>query len=362
MRFDLSHEQRAIKESVHELCTARHGIAAAQRTADGVTTADLWLELTASGWNGVAVAQEYGGHGLGVLELALVVEELGFALAPATFLGNAAAGLVVAAAGNEAQRRHVLPGIASGERRGAFGVLDRKGGAYLFDSDGAVHAVLADSDRALLVDPARHQMEHVDSIDLTRRLSRLESADGEALTGDASRGVDQVEVLIAAELVGVAQHALDLAINHAKQRHQFGRPIGAYQAVSHRCADMLIAVESARSAVLSAGWTADHAPDNLGFASSVAKVAAAQAAADATAAALQIHGGMGFTWEHPIHLFLRRAIASGRFLGGVDAHLDRAAALAELGEGIAGSLPAGERGPLDSDRTSGIPGPTGMVR
>jgi Acyl-CoA dehydrogenase, C-terminal domain len=231
----------------------------------------------------------------------------------------------------------VLPGIASGERRVAFGVLDPKGDAHLLDSVGATYAVVANSDRALLVDPAHHRVEYADGIDLTRRLSRLERAEGETLDGDVSRSLDQIEVLIAAELVGVAQHALDLAVRYAKQRHQFGRPIGAYQAVSHRCADMLIAVESARSAVLSAGWAADHALENLSFASSVAKVAAAQSAIDTTAASLQIHGGMGFTWEHPSHLFLRRAIASAHLLGDVAAHLDRAAALG----GLAATAPVG---------------------
>src|SRR5438270_740089 len=215
MRFDLTDEQRAIREAVHDLCASRYGIEAARRAADGATGDALWPELAKSGWAGLGVAERHGGQGLGVLELALVVEELGYALAPAAFLGNAAAGLLVAAAGTEQQ--------------------------------------------------------------------------------------------------------------------QVGRPIGAYQAVSHRCADMLVAIESARSAVLSAAWTADHQPDQLAFAASVAKALAGDAAWHATASALQIHGGIGFTWEHPIHLFLRRAAASSRFLGSVDEHLERAAELGGLG-------------------------------
>jgi alkylation response protein AidB-like acyl-CoA dehydrogenase len=332
VRFDLNDEQREIKASIHELCGARHDLAAVQRTASGSDETDrLWTALTESGWAGIGVAQEYGGQGLGLLELALVVEELGFALAPATFLGNTAAGLLLTTAGSEEQRRLALPGIASGERRAAFGFLDRRGGALLVDVGGAEHAVLADVDHAFHKEFRADQLECVTGVDLTRTLHRLENAEGDALDGDVPRGIDQVEVLMAAELVGVAQHALDLAVSHAGQRQQFGRPIGAYQAVSHRCADMLIAIESARSAVLSAGWTADHAPDDLAFAASVAKAAAAEAASQATAAALQIHGGMGFTWEHPIHLFLRRAIVSSRLLGNVDWHLDRAASLAGLG-------------------------------
>lgn len=335
MRFDLSEEQRAIKGSIHDLCATRYPLAAAQRTADGSSSEDrLWPGLTASGWTGLAVPEDYGGQGLGLLELALVVEELGFALAPATFLGNAAAGLLVAAAGTAEQCQHILPGLAQGASRAAFGMLDGSGGGLLLDVEGAANAVLADTEQAMLVDVVGQRFDLMDGVDLTRRLSRLERAEGELLTGDVARGINEVEVLIAAELVGVAQHALDLATSYAKERHQFGRSIGAYQAVSHHCVDMLIQLEGARSAVLSAGWTADHDPARLAFAASVAKVTAADAAWQATAGALQIHGGMGFTWEHPIHLFLRRATASARLLGGVETHLDRAAALGGLGERV----------------------------
>jgi len=332
VRFDLNDEQRAIREAVHDLCASRYAIDVAQRAANESADDTLWPELAKSGWAGLGVAQAHGGQGLGVVELALVVEELAYALAPAAFLGNAAAGLVVAAAGSEQQQERVLPGVASGERRAAFGMLDARGDAMLLDPDGAAVYVVASGDRALIADPGTQRPESLQSLDLTRRLIKLVEVDGEAMTRGVRRGVDQVEVLVAAELVGVAQHALDLALEHAKQRQQFGRPIGAYQAVSHRCADMLIEVESARSAVLSAAWTADHDPDGLAFAASVAKALAGDAAWHATASALQIHGGIGFTWEHPIHLFLRRAAASARFLGGVDEHLDRAAELGGLGE------------------------------
>src|SRR5205807_5416109 len=133
VRFDLSDEQRAIREAVHDLCASRFDIAAAQRLADGSSADTLWPELAKSGWAGLGVSQAHGGQGLGVLELALVVEELGYVLAPAAFLGNAAAGLLIAAAGTEPQRESSLPGIASGERRGAFGVLDARGDAMVLD-------------------------------------------------------------------------------------------------------------------------------------------------------------------------------------------------------------------------------------
>jgi alkylation response protein AidB-like acyl-CoA dehydrogenase len=180
----------------------------------------------------------------------------------------------------------------------------------------------------------------VSGIDVTRRLHRVEPREQEALAGEALEGaLDRVEVAIAAELVGVAQRALDLAVEHALTRQQFGRPIGAYQAVSHRCADMLLEVESARSAVLFAAWTADHDDANLPLAASVAKVAAAQGAWQVAASSLQVHGGIGFTWEHDCHLLLRRAAATARLLGSMEWHLERVAALRGLG-----ARPRGEDG------------------
>jgi len=330
MRFDLDDEQRAIKQAVHDLCEARYDPAAANRRESSGPD-EFWSELTRSGWTQLSVPQRWGGQGAGVLELSLVVEELGYALAPATFFGNAAAGLLVAASQRDEHRERWLPGIVSGERRAAFGQVRRDGAGLALDAEGAAIAVLAVDGDAVVVDPLSAGLDVADGIDVTRRMHRVAAMSGEPLHVGQPHAVDCVEILIAAELVGVAQHAMELAVEHAKQRQQFGRPIGAYQAVSHRCADMLVLVESARSAVLSAAWTADHEPDGLPFAASVAKVAAVNAAWHVAASALQVHGGMGFTWEHPIHLFLRRASASSRLLGSADQHLDRVAALTGLG-------------------------------
>ena len=330
MRFDLDDEQRAIKQAVHDLCAARYDTAASNRR-DSTRPDEFWSELSAAGWAQLSVPERWGGQGAGVLELSLVIEELGYSLAPATFFGNAAAGLLVAASQRDEHRERWLPGIASGERRAAFGQVQRDGGGLALDAEGAAIAVLAFDGDATVVDPVPGGLEVADGIDVTRRLHRVAVRSGEPLYVGQPHAVDCVEVLIASELVGVAQHAMEMAVEHAKQRQQFGRPIGAYQAVSHRCADMLVLVESARSAVLSAAWTADHEPSGLPFAASVAKVAAVNAAWHVAASALQVHGGMGFTWEHPIHLFLRRAAASSRLLGSADQHLDRVAGLTGLG-------------------------------
>ena len=202
--------------------------------------------------------------------------------------------------------------------------------ALALDPDGADLFVLAGNYQIVIAEPSACRVEAVPGVDITRRLARVRRTRGERLAGDLPAALDALEVLVAAELLGAAQHAMEMAVDHAKNRQQFGRPIGAYQAVSHRCADMLVQVESARSAVLAAGWTVDNDPSGAPFAASVAKAAAARAAWLVTASTLQIHGGIGFTWEHDVHLFLRRATAGARLLGSVTQHLDRLAGLSGL--------------------------------
>jgi alkylation response protein AidB-like acyl-CoA dehydrogenase len=332
MRFDLTDDQRAVRDAIDDLCRSRYSSAAARSYGSGESDdSALWRELVAAGWTGVAVPEEHGGQGLGTVELTLVCEGLGRALAPSAFFGNAAAAVIVAAAGDDGQQRRWLPGFASGESRGAFGTWQPDGSALAYDVEGAAALVLVEPGRAAIVTADACTFENTDGIDITRRLSRVTVGAADELRGDVDAAVDRVEVALSAELVGVASRAMDLAVEHARTRQQFGRPIGVYQAVSHRCADMLIDVESARSAVLCAAWTADHDTATLPFAASVAKVAAAQGAWRTTTASLQVHGGIGFTWEHDCHLLLRRAVASGHLLGSADWHLDRVAAARGLG-------------------------------
>jgi alkylation response protein AidB-like acyl-CoA dehydrogenase len=332
MRFDLSDDQRAVRDAIDELCRARWDPAAMRRRVAGEDDgSQLWRELAGAGWTGAAVDQSHGGQGLGTVELALVCEGLGKALAPGTFFGNAAAAVLVQSAGDEQQRQRWLPGFAAGAMRGAIAMVQPDGSALALDADGAAAVVLVGPGHATIAAADSCSFESLDGIDVTRRLTRVHAAQAEPLPGDCGPALDRLEVALGAELVGVAQRALDLAVEHARTRQQFGRPIGAYQAVSHRCADMLLDVESARSAVLCAAWTADHDAAVLPFASSVAKIAAAQGAWRVTGSSLQVHGGIGFTWEHDCHLLLRRAAASGRLLGGVDSHLDRISELRGLG-------------------------------
>jgi alkylation response protein AidB-like acyl-CoA dehydrogenase len=328
MQFDLTDDQRAVRDAIDELCRTQWDHAALRRYVGGDDAgASLWRALAGAGWAGAAVAEEYGGQALGAVELSLVCEGLGRALAPGAFFGNTAAAMLVTAAGTTEQRANWLPGFASGEARGALGIEDRDGRILAYEADGAAAVVVLSAAGASIAAAEDIRLEPCPGLDVTRRLSRVLVERAEHLDGDLSASVDRLEVALSAELVGVAGRAMDLAVAHARTREQFGRPIGSYQAVSHRCADMLLDVESARSAVLCAAWTADNDPAALPFASSVAKVAAAQGAWRVTAGAIQVHGGIGFTWEHDCHLLLRRAATSGRLLGGVDTHLDRVASV-----------------------------------
>src|SRR5918997_3848841 len=150
------------------------------------------------------------------------------------------------------------------------------------------------------------------------------------LGGDVERAFRCAVVANAAESVGVAARAMEMAVAYAKERHQFGRPIGSYQAVSHACAQMLLEVEGARSAVFWAAWALDHEPETAPLATACAKAYAGDCGRRVTRAALQVHGGIGFTWEHDLHLFLKRGEANAHAYGEASLHRDRIAALAGL--------------------------------
>ncbi len=153
---------------------------------------------------------------------------------------------------------------------------------------------------------------------------------GDALPGDTSAVLDRIVTALSAELTGVSQRAMEMAVAYARDRKQFGRPIGAYQAVAHRCAQMLLETEGARSASYYAAWTADAEPETFPVAASMAKAYASDAAWRVSASSLQVHGGIGFTWEHDLHFFLKRAKADGLLYGSAGEHRERVAELSGL--------------------------------
>jgi alkylation response protein AidB-like acyl-CoA dehydrogenase len=325
MNFGFNDEQSEIKSTAKSFAASRFKPDKVRELAESKSYDDaLWKELSELGWAGIAISEENGGQGLGMVELAILCEELGYACAPTPFLSNACAGLALEWAGSDEQKSQYLEGIATGEARGAVGTSE-----VFVDAEGAAVAVALD-DGASVFDPSGVTFESLDLVDDTRRYSKPSSVEGEALDGDVQAAYQRMDVAGAAELVGLAQRAMYMAVEYAKERHQFDRPIGAYQAVSHRCADMLYDVEEARSLTYYAAWAADAEPESLPIAASMARARAADAAWAVTKSSIQVHGGIGFTWEHDLHFLLKRARVAGQLFGTPSQHRDRVAELAGM--------------------------------
>ena len=328
MNFDFTDDQRSIKSTAKEFLAARYKPDKLRELAEaGEYDAAIWDEMRELGWAGIFVDEEYEGQGLGMVELTILMEEMGYALAPSPFLSNAAAGLVIQHAGSDEQKQRWLPGIATGEQPAALGQLKNGSAPLVPDAEEAAVIVLFDGSEARVVERSAAQVEKVDTIDSTRRFASVSADGGEALEGDVEGGLDRAATALAAELTGLAQRTMEMAVDYAKERKQFERPIGAYQAVSHRCAQMLMEVESARALTYFAAYAADSEPEELSLAASSAKAYASDAGWRVSASSLQVHGGIGFTWEHDLHFFLKRAKTDGHLFGTARQHRDRVAEL-----------------------------------
>ncbi|HET7510216.1 MAG TPA: acyl-CoA dehydrogenase family protein [Solirubrobacterales bacterium] len=368
MYFDLTDEQQAIKSTAHGFLASRFKSERLREIAasdDGFDESG-WKEMAELGWAGLALPEEWGGQGLGIVDLAVLFEEIGNVCAPSPLLSNTIAGLALTFAGSDEQKERWLRPLAAGELRGAPALVDAGASAepnkftLAAESDG--DGVVLNGEKTLVMDAAsadfflvatadghRHIVEKAadgvtvtpeESIDLTRRLStvRLDGvrvAPENTLPGsteDYWPVFQRACVAIAAESTGVAQRALDFSVEYAKDRQQFGRPIGAYQAVSHRCAQMLLETENSRSAVYGAAWAADAEPESLPLAASTAKAYASDAGWRVPDAAIQTHGGIGFTWEHDLHFFLKRGRANAATFGDAKWHRERVAEAVLSGE------------------------------
>jgi alkylation response protein AidB-like acyl-CoA dehydrogenase len=326
VKFDFSPDQQAVKDAARDFLSASYPPRKVRALAEsGEYDESLWTEICKLGWPGIFIAEEHGGHGLGIVELTILTEELGYALAPTPFFSNAAAGLIIQAAGSDEQKRRWLPGIASGAARGAVTSGGNGAGRLAADADGAALVIVVEGDGAAVVEAAAVTLQPAETMDSTRRFSSVSVRGGERLAGPVAAGTDRVAVALAGELVGIAQRAMEMAVEYAKQRSQFGRAIGSYQAVSHRCAQMLLEVESARSATYAAAWAADAAPEDLPLAASIAKAYASDAGWRVAASSVQVHGGIGFTWEHDLHFWLKRARVDGYLFGTAAEHRERVA-------------------------------------
>ncbi len=361
MYFDLTDEQEAIRSTARDFLASRfkserlREIAASE---DG-TDEGGWKEMAELGWAGLALPEEWGGQGLGIVDLAVLFEEMGYALAPSPLFSNTVVGLALAQSGSDEQKERWLRPLAEGTARGTQAMVDAGStgtpGAYpmkdepdgdgvvlngkkqlVADAAGAAFFLVATSDGRRHIVPADAEGIAVTpeiSIDTTRRLSTV-AFDGVRVPADQTLPGHGAEfgavflrgaVALAAESTGIAQRALDMAVAYAKDRQQFGRPIGAYQAVSHRCAQMLLETENSRSAVYGAAWAADADPDALPLAASMAKAYASDAGWRVPDASIQVHGGIGFTWEHDLHFFLKRGRANASMFGDPRWHREQVA-------------------------------------
>ena len=295
---------------------------------------------------------------------------MGYALAPSPLLSTTIAGLALALCGSDDQRERFLRPLAAGELRGAPALWDAGSPATpgSFTMEGAADGddLVLDGEKVLVPDAAgadffivatadgrRHLVEAgadgvtvvaEPSIDATRRLSsvrfdgvRVAAADtmpGEA--ADYYPVFHRLCVALAAESTGIAQRTMEMSVEYAKDRKQFDRPIGSYQAVSHRCAQMLLETENSRSAVYGAAWAADAEPESLPLAASIAKAYSSDAGWRVPDAAIQVHGGIGFTWEHDLHFFLKRGKQNAAMFGDAKWHRERVAdaVLAEAAEPV----------------------------
>jgi alkylation response protein AidB-like acyl-CoA dehydrogenase len=359
--FDLTDEQEAIRSTARDFLAARFKSERMREIAgseDG-TDAQGWKEMAELGWAGLALPEEWGGQGLGIVDLAVLFEEMGYALAPSPLFSNTVVGLALAGSASDEQKERWLRPLAEGTARGTQAMVDAGStatpGAYPMKAEADGDAVVLDGKKELVADAAgaafflvatadgRRHIVPADaagvsvtpevSIDTTRRLSTVNfegvrvpaeqtlPGHGAEFQGVFLRGA----VALAAESTGVAQRTLEMAVAYAKDREQFGRPIGAYQAVSHRCAQMLLETENSRSAVYGAAWAADADPDALPLAASMAKAYSSDAGWRVPDASIQVHGGIGFTWEHDLHFFLKRGRANASMYGDARWHREQVA-------------------------------------
>ncbi len=333
MEFDFTEDQHEIKRTAKDLLAKRSTAERVRFAAEAATYEEsLWNELVELGWPGVAISEDYGGGGLGVLELATLLEESGYALANSPLLATAACGLALQEAGSDAQKSEWLPKLASGEATGSFGI-DTQIFPDAAEAD-VIVVVAVDGSSISLVDNPRAVAVEVETIDPTRRYGAVGLGEGtDPMPGDASAALALGAVLTSAELVGVCARALEMTVDYVKDRKQFGRPVGSFQAVQHRCAQMLLHTEGARSVTYYAAWAADADRTLLAEASALAKSSASKAGVEVTGSAIQAHGGIGFTWEADVHWFYKRAQLDAAYLGGTKTHRARLTEIAAAASG-----------------------------
>jgi alkylation response protein AidB-like acyl-CoA dehydrogenase len=361
MNFAFSDEQEELRAAVRRFLAEKSPETEVRRLMDTTEGYDpaVWSQMADQlGLQSLTIPEEFGGSGFTYVELLVVLEEMGSALLCAPFFSSVAlAANALLTSGDDEAKKSFLPGIASGETIATLAITEdngkwdfggieckaeKKGDGWVLDGhkmfviDGHVANLIIVAARtkagvslfAVQDDAAGLTRKPLPTMDQTRKQARLEfsgtpatliGTDGGAEPG-LTKTLDLAAVALAAEQVGGAQHVLDASVEYAKTRIQFGRPIGSFQAIKHKCADMLLEVESAKSAAYYAAWAAAEDSDELPVVASLAKSYCSEAYFHAAAENIQIHGGIGFTWEHPAHLYFKRAKSSELFLGDPSYH------------------------------------------
>ena len=356
MNFAFTEEQEELRKTVRQFLDAKSSEAAVreQMETEAGFDAAVWSQMAEQmGLQGLAIPEEFGGSGYSYVELGIVLEEMGRALLCAPFFSSVVlAANTLIQSGDDAAKAAHLPGIASGETIATLAFTEPSGkwdesgitmeasgagdswtlnGTKMFVLDGHTANLIIVAARTgkgvslftVAGDAAGLTRTALSTMDQTRKQAKLEFSNTPAtLLGEEGNGwnvlgtvLDLAAVGLAAEQVGGAQKVLEMAVDYAKVRVQFGRPIGSFQAIKHKCADMLLEVESAKSAAYYGMWCAAEMNDELPSVASLAKAYCSEAYFHAAAENIQIHGGIGFTWEHPAHLYFKRAKSSELLFG-----------------------------------------------
>ena len=356
MNFAFTEEQDELRSTIRAFMEAKSSEEAVreQMETENGYDVDVWSQMAEQmGLQGLHIPEEYGGSGFGYVELGIVLEEMGRALLCAPFFSSVVlAANTLLQSGDDAAKAAHLPGIAAGSTIATVAFTEPNGkwdesgitmtasgsgsdatlnGTKSFVLDGHIADLIIVAARssagvslyAVSGDAAGLTRTALSTMDQTRRQAKLEFSNTPAtLIGTDGKGwdvlstvLDLAAVGLASEQVGGAQFVLEMAVQYAKDRVQFGRPIGSFQAIKHKCADMLLEVESAKSAAYYAMWCASEMNDELPSVASLAKAYCSEAYFHATAENIQIHGGIGFTWEHPAHLYFKRAKSSELLFG-----------------------------------------------
>jgi alkylation response protein AidB-like acyl-CoA dehydrogenase len=375
MNFGFTEEQELLRKTARDFLADHAPMKRVREVMEGPESQapEIWSEMAELGWMGLAVPETYGGADLSMIELAIVLEALGRSLAPVPFLPTMIAACALHEVGSESQRREWLPRIAAGEIVATLAITETRGteepgdlalaatadggwtlrGSKLFvpDADIADPLVVvartggkAEKGLGLFLVPRETEGVKVTpqrSMDRLRNLHQVE-LDGIRLPEDSLLGgdvdawpkiqrvLDRARVMICAEMVGGAEKCLEDSVQYAKERIQFGKPIGVNQAIKHKCADMLFRVESAKSITYYAAWAAREDNEEAAVTASMAKSYVSEAYRHVSAENIQIHGGVGFTWEYDCHLYFKRAKSDESWLGDATHHRERVAQLIDL--------------------------------